>query len=119
MEWKPEFLEHVRIRYGNALSGEWPRLNLVRAMAGNAPFDRYDRARLAADGDEGDGHRGCGGRGRTSPEIAGNMAKGLQNAELVLIPNVGHNPHLEAPEIFNRELIRFLGSDRGALATER
>ena len=45
--------------------------------------------------------------------------KALQNAELVLIPNVGHNLHLEAPEIFNRELIRFLGSDRGALATER
>ena len=32
VEWKPEFLEHVRIRYGNALSGEWPRMNLVRAM---------------------------------------------------------------------------------------
>ncbi len=26
-------------------------------------------------------------------------------------PTVGHNPHLEAPEIFNRELIRFLSSD--------
>ena len=51
--------------------------------------------------------------------LLGNVAKALQNAELVLIPNVGHNPHLEAPEIFNRELIRFLGSDRGALATER
>ena len=47
------------------------------------------------------------------------VAKALQNAELVLIPNVGHNPHLEAPEIFNRELIRFLGSDREVVATER
>ena len=36
-----------------------------------------------------------------------------------LIPNVGHNPHLEAPEIFNRELIRFLGSEREVAATER
>ena len=47
------------------------------------------------------------------------LALALQNAELVLIPNVGHNPHLEAPEIFNRELIRFLGSEREVVATER
>ena len=51
------------------------------------------------------------GRCRGGSEYAGNVAKALQNAELVLIPNVGHNPHLEAPEIFNRELIRFLSSD--------
>ena len=43
----------------------------------------------------------------------------LQNAELVLIPNVGHNPHLEAPETFNRKLIRFLGSEQEVVATER
>ena len=105
--WKPEFLEHVRIRYGNALSGEWPRLNLVRAMAGNArSIDTivHDWPQMATRA------MVIGGAedGPNFPEIAGNVAKALQNAELVLIPNVGHNPHLEAPEIFNRELIRFL-----------
>ena len=116
--WKPEFLEHVRIRYGNALSGEWPRLNLVRSMAGNArsidtivhDWPQMATRALVIGGAE---------DGPNFPEIARNGANAPQNAELVLIPNVGHNPHLEAPEIFNRELIRFLGSDRGALATER
>ncbi len=109
VEWKPEFLEHVRIRYGNALSSEWPRLNLVRAMAGNArSIDTvvHDWPQMATRA------MVIGGAedGPDFPEIAGKVAKALQNAELVLIPNVGHNPHLEAPEIFNRELIRFLGS---------
>ncbi len=118
VEWKPEFLEHVRIRYGNALSGEWPRLNLVRSMAGNArsidtivhDWPQMATRALVIGGAE---------DGPNFPEIAGNVANALQNAELVLIPNVGHNPHLEAPEIFNRELIRFLASEGGALATER
>jgi pimeloyl-ACP methyl ester carboxylesterase len=35
----------------------------------------------------------------------------LPNAEVLLIPGVGHNPHEEVPEIVNAELIRFLGSD--------
>ena len=118
VEWKPEFLEHVRIRYGNALSGEWPRLNLVRDMAGSARSidtivhdwpQMVTRAMVIVGAED----------GPNFPEIAANVAKALQNAELVLIPNVGHNPHLEAPEIFNRELIRFLGSDQEVAATER
>ena len=32
------------------------------------------------------------------PEVAKKAAEAFPNAELVLIPNVGHNPHLEAPE---------------------
>ena len=118
VEWKPEFLEHVRISYGNALSGEWPRLNLVRAMAGTArsidtivhDWPQMATRALVIGGAE---------DGPNFPEIAGNVANALQNAELVLIPNVGHNPHLEAPEIFNRELIRFLGAAPETVATER
>ncbi len=49
--------------------------------------------------------------GPNFPERARTVAEAFPNAELVLIPDVGHNPHLEAPEIFNRELIRFLSSD--------
>jgi pimeloyl-ACP methyl ester carboxylesterase len=30
---------------------------------------------------------------------------------LVLIPNAGHVPHLEVPEIFNRELLKFLKAE--------
>ena len=107
VEWKPEFLEHVRIRYGMYLSGEWPRLSLVRSMANNArsidtivhDWPQMTTRALVIGGAE---------DGPNFPEIARNVADSLQNAELVLFPNVGHNPHLEAPEIFNAALIRFL-----------
>ena len=110
VEWEPEFLEHVRIRYGMTLSGEWPRLATVRAMAGNArsidtivhDWPQMATKTLVIGGAE---------DGPNFPEIARNAAEAFKNAELVLIPNVGHNPHLEAPEILNRELIRFLSSD--------
>ena len=49
--------------------------------------------------------------GPNFPENARRAAESLPNAELVLIPNVGHNPHEEVPEIVNAELIRFLSSD--------
>ena len=32
--------------------------------------------------------------------------------------NVGHNPHLEIPEVLSAELIRFLSSDPEAPAAE-
>ena len=56
--------------------------------------------------------------GPNFPRNARAAAESLQNAELVLIPNVGHNPHLEVPEILSAELIRFLSSDPEALAAE-
>ncbi|HBO89148.1 MAG TPA: alpha/beta hydrolase, partial [Acidobacteria bacterium] len=43
--------------------------------------------------------------------LAKNVADTIPNAELVLIDNVGHIPHLEAPDQFHAELIRFLKSD--------
>lgn len=108
--WKPEFLEHVRIRYGMTLSGEWPRLSLVRAMGGNArsidtivhDWPQMETKTLVIGGAE---------DGPNFPEIARRVAEAFPNAELFLIPNVGHNPHLEAPEILNPELIRFFSSD--------
>jgi pimeloyl-ACP methyl ester carboxylesterase len=45
------------------------------------------------------------------PALAKNVADTIPNAELVLISNVGHIPHLEAPDRFHAELIRFLKSD--------
>jgi pimeloyl-ACP methyl ester carboxylesterase len=32
----------------------------------------------------------------------------MADCKLVLIPDVGHVPHLEAPERFHEELLRFL-----------
>jgi pimeloyl-ACP methyl ester carboxylesterase len=36
------------------------------------------------------------------------IADTIPGAELVIIPNVGHVPHLQVPGIFNRELLKFL-----------
>lgn len=106
VEWKPEYLEHVRIRWGQALSSEYPRLQMVRALNRTGDTIVHDWPQMATKtlviGGEEDG-----------PNFASNArnaAEKLQNAELYLIPNVGHNPHLEAPDILNREILRFLGS---------
>jgi pimeloyl-ACP methyl ester carboxylesterase len=42
------------------------------------------------------------------PELAKKAAQAMTDCKLVLIPDVGHVPHLEAPERFHEELLRFL-----------
>lgn len=106
VNWKPEFLEHVRIRYGMALSAEYPRLNLVRALnSGNFAepitsfWPKIQTPALLIGGAE---------DGPNWPERSKAAADLLPNGEHYMIPNAGHNPHLEVPDILNRELIRFL-----------
>jgi pimeloyl-ACP methyl ester carboxylesterase len=110
-EWKPEFLEHLRIRYGQVLSGEWPRLAYVRSLGGvgrstdtivhDWPSMETKSMIIGGELDQGPGF----------PERARAAVDAMLNAELVLFPNVGHNPHEEIPETFNSALIRFLESD--------
>ena len=115
--WKPEFLEHLRIRHGQRLSGDWPRLAYVRRLSGNLrSLDTvvndwpHIKTKTLILGGEVDG-----------PDFADNARRAVEilpNAEVFLIPNVGHNPHEEVPDIVNAELIRFLGTDRDAPAGE-
>jgi pimeloyl-ACP methyl ester carboxylesterase len=42
------------------------------------------------------------------PELARKAAQTLPNCKLVLMPDVGHVPHLEAPDLFHEEMLRFL-----------
>ena len=49
--------------------------------------------------------------GSDFPENARHAAEILPNAEVFLIPNVGHNPYEEVPDLVKAKLIRFLGSD--------
>lgn len=109
VRWRPEFLEHVRIAWGNYLSGEWPRLSLVRAMAGDArAIDTvvHDWPQMSTRSAIISGAQD----GPNFPAQARAAADALQNAELVLFDDAGHNPHLEVPERFNAELIRFLAT---------
>ena len=116
--WKPEYLEHLRIRHGVRLSAEWPRLAYVRELGGNLrSVDStvndwpHLKTRTMLLGGEKDGPN--------FPADARRAAGIIPNVELVLIPNAGHNPHEEVPERVNAELIRFLASDPAARAGTR
>ena len=110
VNWKPEFLEHLRIRHGQRLSGDWPRLQYVRSLGGNLrsldtvvddwPHIQTKTLILGGEID-----------GPNFPAAARRAVEILPNAETFLIPDVGHNPHEEVPEVVNAQLIRFLGSD--------
>ena len=110
VEWKPEFLDHLRIRHGQRLSGDWPRLAYVRRLGGNLrsmdtvvnDWPHIETKTLILGGEI---------DGPEFPENARRAAGILPNGEVFLIPGVGHNPHEEVPDIVNAELIRFLGTD--------
>jgi pimeloyl-ACP methyl ester carboxylesterase len=42
------------------------------------------------------------------PERAKHIADTIPGAELVLLPGLGHVPHIQAPEVFNAALLKFL-----------
>jgi pimeloyl-ACP methyl ester carboxylesterase len=105
--WKPEYEQYVRILYAPTLSGDWPRLAMVRSIYRQMLYLDpvvYDWAKIKARtlviGGEKDG--------QDFPKLAKHIADTVPGAQLVIIPNAGHVPHLEVPEIFNRELRRFL-----------
>jgi pimeloyl-ACP methyl ester carboxylesterase len=105
--WKPEYEKYVRILYAPTLSGDWPRLAMVRSIYQQITYldpVYYDWAHIKVKtlvlGGEKDGEN--------FPALAKHIADTIPGAELVLIPNVGHVPHLQVPDIFNRELLKFL-----------
>jgi pimeloyl-ACP methyl ester carboxylesterase len=51
--------------------------------------------------------------GQDFPALAKHIADTIPGAELVIIPKVGHVPHIQVPDTFNRELLKFLKSDSG------
>ena len=105
--WKPEYEQYVRILYAPTLGSEWPRLAMVRSIYQQITYLDpvvYDWAKiksktLVLGGDK---------DGADFPERAKHIADTIPNGQLVLIPNAGHVPHLEVPDIFNRELMKFL-----------
>ena len=42
------------------------------------------------------------------PKLAKHIADTIPGAQLVVVPKAGHVLHLETPEIFYRELLKFL-----------
>jgi pimeloyl-ACP methyl ester carboxylesterase len=108
--WKPEYEQYVRILYAPTLSGDWPRLAMVRSILQQMTYLdpvvhdwEHIKAKTLVLGGEMDGP--------DFPKLAKHIADTIPNGQLVLIPNAGHVPHIQVPEIFNRELLKFLMSD--------
>ena len=105
--WKPEYEKYVRILYAPTLSGDWPRLAMVRAIYRQMPYLDpvvYDWAHikvktLVLGGDK---------DGPDFPAQAKHIADTIPGGQLVLLPNLGHVPHIQAPDVFYRELLKFL-----------
>ncbi|MES3009020.1 MAG: alpha/beta hydrolase [Pseudomonadota bacterium] len=110
-EWKPEYLEWVRYQYGQTLIGEWPLLARIRAWQQHILyFDPvvYDwqhiKAKALVIG---------GADDALTPNyaaLAQHVSETIPEAELILYPGIGHNPHFEIPEQYHADLIAFLGS---------
>lgn len=43
-------------------------------------------------------------------QTAGFLCRELMDARMCILDNIGHCPHLEAPELFSKELVRFTGT---------
>ena len=119
LKWPPAHLEFVRRQYGQTLSGEWPRLAMVRRLQGGMLYNDpvvYDWQHIATKA------LVIGGEEDRLvddfPAMARHVASELQNAAIILYPKVGHAPHIEIPERFHADLIRFLRSDPNQAASE-
>ncbi|MCC5904902.1 MAG: alpha/beta hydrolase [Balneolaceae bacterium] len=107
VEWQPEYEKYVRIHYGWLQSPDWPQLAMVRAlnrqMVYSQPvaleFAHLQVSTLILSGRE---------DGPDFAEHAENTTNTIPDARLILLDNVGHNPHIEAPDRFHSKLIENL-----------
>jgi pimeloyl-ACP methyl ester carboxylesterase len=107
--WKPEYEKLARLMYAWTLSGDWPRMAMVRTLLQQMVYTDpvvYDwahiRSKALVIGGEKDGP--------DFPKLAKHVADTIPGAQLVLVPNAGHVLHFETPDVFNRELLTFLKS---------
>lgn len=110
--WHPPHLEYVRRQYGQTLSGDWPRMAMVRALQQQIVYADpvvYDwqhirtKALVLSGADD--------ALTANFEELARGVARSLPNGTIHLYPGVGHNPQVEVPERFHADLVRFLRSD--------
>ena len=112
--WNQEFETYARIRYSWTLSAEWPRLAMVQALISQMLYGDpvvYDWAHiqvptLAFGGAE----DMLLGTAAAFQERMNHIARTVPNGDgqVLLIPGLGHVPHLEAPEKVMPPLVAFL-----------
>lgn len=112
--WNQEFETYTRVRYSWTLSADWPRLAMVQALIGQMLYQDpvvYDWAHIQvptlAFGGADDLLLGTAA---AFQERMAYIAKTIPNGngKLLLLPGLGHVPHLEAPEKVLPPLVEFL-----------
>jgi pimeloyl-ACP methyl ester carboxylesterase len=113
-KWNDEFESYTRIRYSWTLSADWPRLAMVQALIGQMLYADpvvYDWAHiqvptLAFGGAE----DMLLGPAKNFQDRMAFLAKAVpnNNGRLLLLPGLGHVPHLEAPGTVLPPLVAFL-----------
>ncbi len=105
--WKPEYEQYVRILYAPTLSSDWPRFAMVRTIIQQITYLdpvvhdwEHIKAKTLVMGGERDG--------QNFPALAKHIVDTIPGAELFLISGAGHVPHIQTPDVFNRELLKFL-----------
>jgi pimeloyl-ACP methyl ester carboxylesterase len=112
--WNQEFETYTRIRYSWTLSADWPRLAMVQALIGQMLYADpvvYDWAHiqvptLAFGGAE----DMLLGPAKNFQDRMAFLAKSVPNGNgrVLLIPGLGHVPHLEAPDQVLAPLVAYL-----------
>jgi pimeloyl-ACP methyl ester carboxylesterase len=112
--WNAEFETYTRIRYSWTLSADWPRLAMVQALIGQMLYADpvvYDWEHIQvptlAFGGADDMLLGPAARFQERMQF---LAKTIPNGNgrALLLPGLGHVPHLEAPEKVLPPLVAFL-----------
>lgn len=123
VRWQPEYERFVEVRSRIALSGEYPRwakssaltYQMIYQQPVRQEFSSIQARTLLVIGQE---DRTTLGRGFVSdavlktlgqyPQLGRAAARDIPRSRLIELRNVGHVPHLEAPEQFHSALLEFL-----------
>jgi len=123
VQWKPEYEEYASVAIRWKASSEYPRLVLSSALTYQMIYEQpvchefsniHTKTLLVI----GQSDRTVVGKARVKkdllasvgnyPELGRRTAMLISGSSLVELPNVGHIPHLEATERFDKELLSFL-----------
>jgi pimeloyl-ACP methyl ester carboxylesterase len=118
--WTPQFEEYAQIRYAWTLSADWPRLAMVQALISQVQYHDQvidDWAHIKAPtlvfGGAEDMLAGSSAVFKERVKyIVDTIPNG--NARQLLLPGLGHVPHMEAPEKTYPPLVAFLKEGVGA-----
>ena len=123
VHWKPEYEEYANVAVRWKASGEYPRLAMSSALTAEMIYEQpvcheFSNIKVKTLLVIGQADRAVPGKARVKkellpsvgqyPELGRKTAKLIPGSVLIELPDVGHVPHFEAKERFNKELVSFL-----------